>query len=447
VEKLEYKGSVVKKCQEGQTCKVNFKHICRPGEEIYKTYDEEFMKLTKQTYNKEFLALPVKIKAAIHRGTKIICSLSDGKNTVLEETQIIPREAEKKAISIEEIKTQLSKLGGTPYQAEKIEIELDEGLWVSVKEMNEIRRNLVEKLNQRRIEKYNRESKLFVGSKRKVIKKTPHKIKLTYAVSNVSQLRKLLDMGAATIYYKDLETLPLALEIWQEKDNKGKIIPEIFRLTSDTDLDRYTKMISDLKTDTVLIQSYGHINKFKGLRLIGDYNFNIINDYSYNFYINNGFERITLSPELNLAQISAMDLVPGKTEIVGYGYLPVMAMKHCVIATTLNKEKHCGLCYQDSYSLIDKMNEKFKIMRRYQCSTEIHNSKKLMLIENYKALEMAGIGYFRINFLDETPEEVEIAANLHRKFISSELTSEDFSKIDSLKYSGVTYGHLNRGID
>ena len=447
VEKLECNEQVVKKCHKGQVCRVNFKHDCKPGEEIFKTYDEELMKKLKNSYNKEHLEIPVNAEVCIKKGSNIGCSLSDGKNTVVDKTDIIPQEALKKAITKDEVKNQMSKFGGTPYKLENIRIVLDEGLALPTKEINSIRRRLVDKLNEKRASKYDRETKLTNEIKIKPLEGVPKKIEFTYSVNNIYQLKKLIDIGADTIYYKDLETLDLALNEAKEKKFKGKIIPEIFRLILDEDLKKYKNLILDLKLDTVLIQSHGHINMFNEFNLIGDFNLNVVNNLSYRFYIDNNFDRISLSPELNLSQISSMDILPNKTEIIGYGYIPVMVMKHCVISTVLNKQKNCGLCYKNSYCLIDKMGEAFKIIRRYNCNTEIHNSKKFMLIDYYKSLESAGVGYFRFNFLDETPEEIEMVVDIHKKIISSSLMAEDYKIIDNIKKNGVTSGHINRGIE
>ncbi|MCW3489512.1 DUF3656 domain-containing U32 family peptidase [Dethiobacter alkaliphilus] len=446
VEKLEHKGKVVKKCPKGQVCEVNFKHVCNAGEEVYKTYDEEFMKLSRQTYGGETLGIPVSIEITIKRGTNIVASLSDGKNSVTEETDIIPQEAIRRAITFEDVKNQLAKLGGSPYRQENIEVDLDEGLSVPLKEINAIRRSLIEKLDFKRSVKYSRKSKQPKADGRINRQKEAKKIELTYSAGNVSQLAKLIELDATIIYYKDLETLEAAVQTAKKRGFKGKIIPEIFRLTSDDDLIRYKSLLRKLELDTVLIQSYGHINAFAGLEMIADYNLNVVNDLAYNYYLDNNFARVSLSPELNLSQISAMNIEPDKTEILGYGYLPVMVMKHCVISTTLNKPKNCGLCLQDSYSIIDKMNESFKIKRRYQCGTEIHNSKKLMLLEYLRTLESEGVGYFRLNFVDETPDEIELVVDIHRKYISSKLTSQEHKLIDKLKKTGMTSGHLNRGI-
>lgn len=451
VEKLELKGKVVKDCKKGQTCEVNFKHSCKPGEKVYKTFDTQFMKLKRQSFINETLEIPVEIDATILEGTPITCSISDGQNNIELTTDIITQAAIKRALTAEDVKSQLSKLGGTPYKVSKININIGEGLALSIKDLNGIRRMLVEKLNQKKIEKYNRQSKLTEESKpnipKRAVSEGKKKIELTYSVGNIRQLKRLIELGAQIIYYKDLETLEEAVYLTKELNFRGKLIPEIFKLIPDEELEKYKKQISSLKLDTVLIQSYGHINKFNDFSLIGDYNLNMVNDLSYDFYTKNNFLKITLSPELNLSQIIAMDLEPEKTEILGYGYLPVMAMKHCVISTTLNKGKNCGLCYNNSYSVIDRMGEGFKIKRRYKCNTEIHNSRKIMLLEHYEKLEKAGVGFYRLNFLDETPEELEIIVDIHHKYMYYQLNPRDEKNLEAIKNSGVTYGHLNRGIE
>ncbi len=447
VERLEYKGSIVRSCKEGQICEVNFKHNCFPGEEIYKTFDEEQVKLAKQTFDKENLEIPVYLNIEIRMGSNITCSISDGSNTVFEEINLVPQGALKKAITVQEVKEQLSKLGGTPYKAVNIEVSLGEGLFVQMKELNEIRRQLVEKLTEKRAVKYNRKSRLDSVIEVQKLAEPAQGIQFTYSVGSVLQLEKLINLGAEIIYYKDLDTLGQAIKLIKEKSFKGQLIPEIFKLISDQDTEKYKEMLIALNLDTVLIQSYGHINKLNEFKLITDYNLNVVNDLSYDFYLQGNFQRISLSPELNLAQITAMNLLPTKTEILGYGYIPVMAMKHCVVSTTQKKEKNCGLCHKNSYALIDKMNENFKVLRRYKCYTEIHNSKKLFLLEDFKAINKAGVGYYRLNFVEETPMEIEKIVELHRKYTSSQISAKDQKDLAILKDSKVTKGHLNRGVE
>ena len=448
VERLEHHGKRVKQCAKGQICQVNFKHPAYPEEPVYKTFDQKLMQEVRQSLQKEQLAIPVRFKVTIKKGKPLSASLTDGKHTVSASSELLPEKAVKIAITSQLVQAQFAKLGGTPFVAEKTEVDLDEGLAVPVRELNRMRRILVENLKAKRSRRYERKSRLDLAPPEKTaFTKEIKTITLTCAAGNLEQLEKLLTLGVKIIYYKDPETLPQAVRLAQEKQFQGKLIPEIFRLASDERLQVYKQVIDDLGLDTILIQSYGHVELFAGYNLIADFNLNIINDHAYRFYLDRDFARITLSPELNLSQIADFNLVPSKTELVGYGYLPVMVMKHCVIATVFNRQQNCGLCRQTAYGLKDELNEIFRIVKREGCCTEIYNAKKLFLLDYLKDLQKYGVGYLRLNFLQETAAEVASVVKLYQKAISSALTCADLDRIEQLKAEGFTYGHLNRGIE
>lgn len=452
VEKLELEGKVVKNCSKGQVCTVNFKHYCKPGELVFKTYDEKRMKELRETFANENVEIPVSIEISIKKDREIISMITDGNHTVEFSTGIIPEPAINKELTEEDIQKGLGKTGGTPYKLVNLKVDLDPCLSLPMKEINGIRRELLERLSEKRKNKYQRESKLKLGltlNREKTKKENDGKnggLKLTFSINNLEGLKALIEMGVDALYYRDLETLGKGIALGKELGFKGKIIPEIFKTVTDKELKKYKAMIKALDLDTVLIQSYGHISFFEEFNLIADFTLNIVNDYSYNFYLDNNFNRITLSPELNLTGISKMDLDRNKTEILGYGYIPVMTTKHCVISTVLEKGKNCQMC-RERMGLLDKIGEIFPIEKKYNCITEIYNSKKILLIEDWKKLVKAGIGYFRLNFLDESPREIKKIVLLHQRFIKGQMEEEDISTLQKLKKAGFTKGHLNRGIE
>jgi putative protease len=453
VEKLELEGKVVKNCSKGQVCTVNFKHYCNPGELVFKTYDEKKMRELRETFAKEMVEIPVSIEISIKKDREITSMITDGIHTVEFSTGIIPEPAINKELTEEDIQKGLGKTGGTPYKLVNLKVDLDPCLSLPMKEINGIRRELLERLSEKRKNKYNRKSKFKYGitlNRNDKIKKEIDGVngglKLTFSVNNLEGLKALMEMGVDTIYYRDLGTLEKGITLGKELGFKGRIIPEIFKTVTDNELEKYKAMIKALGLDTVLIQSYGHISLFEEFNLIADFTLNIVNDYSYNFYLDKNFNRITLSPELNLIGISKMGLVKNKTEILGYGYLPVMTTKHCVISTVLDKGKNCQMC-RERMGLLDKIGEIFPIEKKYNCIIEIYNSKKLLLIEDWKKLAKAGIGSFRLNFLDESLGEIKNIVRLHQGFIKGQIGEEDIITLQKLKKTGFTKGHLNRGIE
>lgn len=452
VERLEAAGKVVKSCSMGETCQVNFKHACHKGEVVYKTYDEVLMKEARNTYHKEFLTIPVTMEITISQGTPVRCSLSDGVRQVWEVSEVIPQEANKRALTKEDVSDQLSKMGGTPYDVVGVQVNLEEGLALPMKVFNQLRRDLVQQLSLQRANRYQRRSQ---KTQWQTVSETgvasTHKnvdeLTFTYSVTTLKQLERLMTLHPETIYYRDLETLEEAIDLSQRKNDSVHLVPQIHRMATEKTLKKYLNIISQFNLGTVLIQNLGHLDLFKGYQMIGDMNLNVINDLSYDYYKKQGIERITLSQELTLGQMASMNLVPRQTEVIGYGALPVMAMKHCIVTTVLGQPQSCNLCHRSRYSLVDRLDEHFPIRRSIGCFTEIYNSKTLMIVEDHEKLCKAGIGYFRLNFLDETPQELEQVVDFHHQLRNGSLQPENEAMIQLVKARGVTNGHLHRGVE
>ncbi|WP_160718356.1 U32 family peptidase [Isachenkonia alkalipeptolytica] len=468
VERLEDRGKVVKHCSKGKTCEVNFKHRVTKGEPVYKTFDEVLMKEARQTYHKEFLEIPITGEFTFREGLPLRGMLTDGKIKVLMESTEVPEKARGKSLTIQGLQKQLSKLGGTPYNMRRIDVDLQGELFIPARAVNELRRDLVEKLSEERIQRYRRDfSSLSLnggdiiagetdGKEESPKRKTPVEgqesgnpwsIELTYSAANLEQLDKLLELQGKTIYYKELETLKEAFEMVEGKNFSGDFIPEVYGAATGKELDTYKKIISKERPSRVLVQSFGHIPEFEGVALTGDLSLNVVNDRSYEFYRRQGVSRITLSPELTLAKIKEMKFETKATEIFGYGHLPVMGLKHCPISTVMGLQKHCNACKEGDYSLVDRMGEHFPLLRRNHCYVELYHCKKHFLLEDLKVLEQAGIGYFRLNFVKESSGEVEKIVKLHRRVLKEGLTDEIKDLLRWMKKEEMTKGHLYQGVE
>ncbi len=448
VEVLECMKHIVKQAEKGKVCTINFKHRCSKGEKIYKTFDENLSKEAKNSYHKEFANQGLDATITIEKNKNIELKLIDGQKSISLISDIMPEDAINRALDKEKVISQLSKLGGTPFALDKVEVILGDNLSVPMKAINELRREAVEKLLQMRTQRYERYSRL--GKDETIDSnqaKKADELKITASASNFEQARALIDFEVETIYYKDIASFKEVYDYAIDSDYDGEIIPEVFRGLKDDEIIRFANDIKDLDVKSLLISSYGHMDIFRDYNLILDYNMNILNNYSYNYYNSmNNVKGITLSQELNLDQISNIATSPEKTEIIGFGYLPVMLLKHCVIATTMDKNINCGACSKDNYGLMDKTNLIFKLNKRSGCMLEVYNSKKLMLIDYYKELMEAGVGVFRLNFTTETADEVEDILQVHYAMINDNLKGSLSSKYIELKEVGVTRGHLNRGV-
>ena len=103
--------------------------------------------------------VPLEVKAKDSAGNSA-CVISD-----------IPQIASKKQVTKEEIEKQFSKLGDTVYKVGNINCKLDEGLFVPSSVFNSVRRELVQKIDEKQLERYknNQNIKRYIPEKRDFI--------------------------------------------------------------------------------------------------------------------------------------------------------------------------------------------------------------------------------------------------------------------------------------
>ncbi|MGN0656756.1 MAG: U32 family peptidase [Ruminiclostridium sp.] len=102
----------------------------------------------KKLYEKPYKRRKVDIAAEIAHGKPITARVKCDNAQFDYISDIIPEKAEKRSITAEEIVSRLSKMGGTVFEAGEISCKTDEGLMICAASVNEIRRNIIEKLEE-----------------------------------------------------------------------------------------------------------------------------------------------------------------------------------------------------------------------------------------------------------------------------------------------------------
>ena len=98
--------------------------------------------------------IPVNLRLSVRRGEPVrlsgACAVHGGAAFAVDGA--VPEEARNRAVTAEELRQRLSKTGGTVFTADRIEIELDEGLTIPASAVNGLRRELLEELAKRRMD-------------------------------------------------------------------------------------------------------------------------------------------------------------------------------------------------------------------------------------------------------------------------------------------------------
>ena len=287
-------------------------------------------------------------------------------------------EAIKQPITKENIKEQLSKLGNTPYILNNLDILIDNNIFINLKELNELRRKAIEKLNNKVI---GRPKDDFEITKTPIITTNSYVPKLSILTRTEDQLKIAIANKMDIIYVTN-----------EELYNKYKTYDNIYLR-----LDRVLENHKDYKNERLLVTEFGSLIKYKdNNKLRTDYYLNVANDYTIDKFNKLGVEISTLSIELDNNQLRNISN-KANSEVIIYGSIECMVIKNNIYNIT----------NENSY-LIDNKNNKYKIIYENGL-THIFNCNKIDNIDIIKKIK--GFNTFRIELLDENIIEIQKIIN------------------------------------
>ena len=370
------KGLLVSNISKGNICQVDNKDRIMIkdllGSNVLKTIDTKLNEELNNTQEKKIL-VNISFKAFI--GTKATLSITDNTNTI-EITGNIVDKALNAPITKERIIEQLSKLGNTPYKLNKIDIEIDNNIFINLKELNELRRTATEQLTIKR-------EGTPISDKQLTIKEYPYKTatkpKISILTRNEDQLKLAISNNIDIIYTTDKKLY-----------NKYKDKNIYLRL------DRVIEKHKEYKNENLLCTEFGSIVKYGNNNNIRtDYYLNAANDHTISKYLSLNSKSVTISIEADNLQINDIKNKE-QSEIIVYGYPECMIIKNNIF--NIRDEK--------TY-LKDTKNNKYLVT--YDNFTHIFNHEPINLIDRIPKLK--GFGTLRIELLNENIGEVQTIIN------------------------------------
>ena len=443
---------------KGSTIRLDKPGFIEEGSAVYKTSSLSLLKKAKKSYENETVKYPIDISIDLAINSKPLLKVKCKDKKIEVKTDNIVEKSKKVALTKEKVFEQISKLGDTVYFLDNVDINLDDHAFLPISVLNQLRRDAVEELdikfkniNNRRIIseiEFNKAKSNFYNFKKSISSNN----KLTVLVSTQEQFN-MLDLDRLDRvyigYYKNIQETVDKLKkydkeayLWTDKILYSKNLLFIRNIIENTKgLDGIS--VSNLGTLELIHESCD-------LKIHADIGLNIFNSNTVEYLKKHNIESITLSPELNLSQIrNISNNVGGNLEGIVYGYLPVMTTKNCPLAVVkgCKNDDNCSNCnFAVGYGLKDRMNAIFGLERREGYST-IYNSVPLMLLDNLDSIIDSGINMFRLDFINETKDIIQIqrvfydCLNNNMDINSIKVFMDEFKKKRS-----ITNGHYFRGI-
>ena len=325
----------------------------------------------RKKYSHEKKSGKLDFYAEIKKDNPVKLTVSDDCDSVTV-TGEIPETAINKPIDFTYLERQLSKLGGTIYQFGNLNADIDDGLSLSAKTINALRRNAVEALNLKSI-KRNTPEYICVPLDIDPENKIESLKEIRVRISNQNQLDAVSEA--------DRIIIPTNVFLNNRYENISKIIIEPPRfIYNEAEIFGVLKKCKSLGAEHLMCSNpaYIKIGKELGFKLHGDFGLNTANSYSLNFLKKMNFEDTVLSFEMKLKQISSLRKAIS-TGIIAYGYLPVMLTKNCPI----KNEVGCEKCKKIIFDRTGRAN-KIVCHGNY---TEILNAQALYLADRLEDLK------------------------------------------------------------
>lgn len=302
------------------------------------------------------------------------------------------------------VRRQLTKLGGTPYEAVNCTIDMDQGLMLPLSSLNALRRAAIEGLQQSTLkERATTDCRPYEAD-------TPNSARCT-KVQRSACLVSATQLTPMAADYFDVCYLPAdellarsdeQLSDWQSKTEIGVCLPPVIM---DHERDEAAKRLTLLSRRGIrhaLMGNLGHLSLVQAAGMIvqGDFRLNVTNTQTVCTLETLGVRTPVLSPELTLPQIRD---IKGDVSTIVYGRIPLMLLEKCVIREIAD----CKTCDAGRAELTDRRGVVFPVLRVPDHRNVIYNSVPTYMADAQDQLTRYRTGSWHFIFSTETPREVD----------------------------------------
>ena len=324
----------------------------------------------------------------------------------------------------------INKTGDTDFEFSHIKAQIGENVFVPNGALNKLRRDAISGLCDKLLKKYYRNDARYADIS-SMCELPEHVVKsdavhedgavnakdytAICSCMTRTQLDTLISYDCFDVFYLDFDMYDRNTLIQQFADDvkcltkRNKkvylMLPTIFRADSSDYFVSIAKELDKVSFEGFVVKNYEELylteNLFTGKKVILDHNMYTFNDVSKSAFFEHGVSGDTVPLELNSREIMHRNNIG--SQMIVYGYYPLMTTANCVHKNTKGCDKKQKLIY-----LKDRYNKSFAVCNNCkECYNTIYNSLPTMLTKNISKLKEAGIRSFRYSFTIETPKQIK----------------------------------------
>ncbi len=394
--------------------------------------EEELLRALRETYENDTRKRPVGMAAVFVPGAPARLALTAAGITVEAEGELVQR-AEKPQDPAR-YAAQLQKLGATPFSVEQVSLDMPEDAFLSMGQVNALRRAACDTLLAR----------LCVRRKAPGVLRMPELARYSVSVGEIlarvrtaEQAEAAFSAGADAVLLSLVEygdaSVSRALQRYR---NGAKLLLSLpASILSRAEHARVAALVESGLFDGAEANNLGQLPLIKSLpvRIAGS-GLNALNAQCVAQLISLGFERVVLSQELTKPQMRDI-LVKTGGAITIYGRAEMMQLRHCPVRERLG----CQNCAGNAGTLVDEAGRAFPLSNVRQvggCLVRVLNCNATNITDLYRTLPPVDAAL--LAFYEETPAEVAQRVENACRARAGEAVEPAV---------GATRGHWSRAVD
>lgn len=412
VNRIYKDGLLVNHAKCGDRIELDKTMYVEKGNKILKTSDVIQLNELQESYMQ--IKRRVKVYGAFYMKIGELACLEvmdDVGNMISVHSSQVVEKALKTSLEEERIDKQLHKSKDTPFDIASIEYHVSQKATMPIRELNQMRRDALEQLEQvRKIRNHNRGVEVAIQKNTSIYDEEHNEVEIPTictVVHTLEQYQVCLDAGIKMIFVEG-NTL-----YEQVKDN-----PCVYH--------RHPRVMKHKYGNTFeMIQEHGGV--YDNRPVFVDSSLNVTNSYSAAFLHNHHANAITFSLEQSIedcAEVvnayqhrydttaSFVYTIYGRNELMLSEYCPINAVEKD------SDKKNCGLCRGAArYTLVDMKKHRYPIMCDNDCRMHLLHDEPRNHISDIPYAKTKGIEHFLCVFTIENRNESEAVLQALQAFI------------------------------
>ncbi len=457
---------------------IDFAQI-QSGMRVWKTDDPELTSRLRKTFTaadpQRRTAVDLVVRAAAGEPLQLEATTETGIRIRLAASQ--PCEAARKhPLTVETLRQQLGRLGGTPFVLRDLAAHLHGRSMLPLSVLGRLRHELVQRLEQaaqaplaRRIAAESVLPQLrsaVVGCANhshpiptRSVSEGPTLARrasegvpahLTVLCRSLPQLCEVLALGVQTVYADFADIREYREATATAREQAASIWLATPRIQKPDEMGIFHALAKH-GAGGILVRNLAGLRFFRERQIpvIADFSLNAANELTAQYFVEQGAARIAPSYDLNREQL--LDLVqavpPAWLEVVIHQHMPLFHMEHCVFCAVLSPgtNKHnCGRpCDRHALQLRDRLGMEHPLTADVGCRNTLFNAVPQSGAEIVPALLAAGVRHFRVELLDDCGPPLAELIGLYCQLLAGDIAGRDvWTRLKAANRVGVTRGTL-----